>query len=51
LVNWIKVNQDFNSIEKTLIEQHFPLINIAGNPGATKELSELRDNCKRVARD
>jgi hypothetical protein len=50
MVNWVKVNQDHNFIEKKLIELHIPLINLAGNPGALKELSELRDICKRVAR-
>lgn len=50
MVNWVKVNQDHNIIEKRLIAQHLPLINIAGNLGAIKELSELRNNCKRVAR-
>jgi hypothetical protein len=50
LVNWVKINQDFNSIENDLIKAYLPLINIAGNPGALRELSELRDNCKRIAR-
>jgi hypothetical protein len=49
-VNWVKINQDFNSIENDLIKAYLPLINIAGNPGALKEVSELRDNCKRIAR-
>lgn len=51
VVNWVNLNQNFNSIETVLIQKHLPLINIAGNPGASKELSELRDNCKRIARE
>lgn len=51
IVNWVKVNQDINNIENELIKTHLPLLNIAGNPLALKELSELRDNCKRIARE
>jgi hypothetical protein len=50
VVNWVKINQDFNSIENDLIKAYLPLINIAGNPGALKELSDLRDRCKRISR-
>lgn len=50
IVNWVKVDQDINNIENELIKTHLPLLNIAGNPAALKELSILRDNCKRIAR-
>lgn len=50
VVNWVKVNADINNFENELIKTHLPLLNIAGNPAALKELSELRNNCKRIAR-
>ncbi|SFS79273.1 GIY-YIG nuclease family protein [Lutibacter maritimus] len=50
IVNWVPLNGDLNSIENELIKQHLPLLNIAGNPLALSELSELRNYCKRIAR-
>ena len=50
IVNWVAVKQDLNVIENNLINEHIPLLNIAGNPGALQELTELRNNCKLISR-
>lgn len=50
IVNWVTIEQDINSIENELIREYIPLLNISGNPGALKELTDLRNNCKKVAR-
>lgn len=50
LVNWVTIEQDLNGIENRLIKEHLPLLNIAGNPGALQELTDLRNECKRIAR-
>jgi hypothetical protein len=44
------MEQNLNSLENELVMEHFPLLNIAGNPGAIQELKDLRNNCKRIAR-
>lgn len=48
-VSWIKCNGDFESFENELIVKYKPLINLAGNPLALKELSDLRNICVQIA--
>src|SRR5699024_2452589 len=49
-VNWIEFPTDaLSHAEATLIAKHRPLLNLAGNPAALKELSELRADCVRIA--
>lgn len=50
LVNWVPIEVDLNRIESQLLIENSPLLNIAGNPGALKELSVLRDKCIEIAR-
>lgn len=50
LVNWVPIEVDLNRIESQLLIENLPLLNIAGNPGALKELSVLRNRCKKIAR-
>lgn len=50
-VNWIEFNDDFESFENELINKHRPLINIANNPSALQELSELRKLCVQIANE
>lgn len=50
IVNWVCTDSDLNAIESNLIQHHLPLLNIAGNPAAMKELTALRNECKRIAR-
>lgn len=49
-VNWVPAEEELNSIEADLIQKYLPLLNIAGNPGALIELTELRNKCKVIAR-
>jgi hypothetical protein len=49
LINWVTMEAGCNKIESELIKVHLPLLNIAVNPGALKELTVLRNECKRVA--
>ncbi|WP_111710154.1 GIY-YIG nuclease family protein [Lutibacter citreus] len=49
LVNWVAKEQDLNGIENELIKANLPLLNIAGNPGALQELTDLRTKCKMIA--
>jgi hypothetical protein len=49
LVNWVEYSGDFDVIETNLIQKHEPLLNLAKNPGALRELSELRSECVRIA--
>ncbi|MCI2230393.1 winged helix-turn-helix domain-containing protein [Polaribacter sp. MSW13] len=50
MINWVAVTDNLNGLEKKLINQHLPLLNIAGNPGALNNVSILRDKCKKIAR-
>ncbi|MBZ0247438.1 MAG: winged helix-turn-helix domain-containing protein [Cyclobacteriaceae bacterium] len=50
LVNWVAVEGNLSAIEDKLIKVYLPLLNISKNPGALKELIELRGDCKRIAR-
>ena len=49
LVNWITLNENFEEIETIIIRRHLPLINIAKNPQALRELRNLRAECMRIA--
>ena len=50
-VNWVDFNGDFETLETELINKHKPLINLAKNPNALKELSELRKLCVQIANE
>ncbi|WP_198536992.1 GIY-YIG nuclease family protein [Salegentibacter sediminis] len=50
LVNWIQLEENLNSFEAVLLNEHLPLLNIAGNPGALEEITLLRNKCKQIAR-
>ncbi|MBI6117953.1 GIY-YIG nuclease family protein [Salegentibacter maritimus] len=50
LVNWVQLEEDLNSFESVLLGEYLPLLNIAGNPGALKEVRKLREHCKKIAR-
>lgn len=50
-VNWVTFSGDFESVETALINKHRPLINIAKNPLALKELSDLRKLCIQIAKE
>lgn len=49
IFNYIEINTDYESVESQLIKVHKPLINIAKNPFAIKELSTLRNECVIIA--
>lgn len=48
-VNWVTFQGNFESVETGIIQRYLPLLNIAKNPAASKELSELRAECVRIA--
>ncbi len=48
-VNWVEFEGTFDTVETTIIERHLPIVNIAKNRGAIKELSDLRAECVRIA--
>jgi hypothetical protein len=50
-VNWVDFSGDFESLETQLIAKHKPLINLAKNPSALKELSDLRKLCVQIANE
>lgn len=47
-VSWVEVNRDF-SIEKQLIQTHFPLLNWSYNPNKINELKVDRAECREIA--
>lgn len=49
LINWIEINDNLESIENSLIIKHKPLFNLAKNPSALKQLSDLRAECVSIA--
>ena len=49
LINWIKFENDFESMESTLIKQYLPLLNTSKNPAKLKELAALREECRNIA--
>jgi hypothetical protein len=48
-VNWVAYNGGLGEFETDLIQRYLPLFNIANNPSALIELSELRRECVRIA--
>lgn len=51
IVNWVDFVGDFETVETELINKHRPLINLAKNPLALKELSDLRKICVQIANE
>jgi hypothetical protein len=51
LVNWVKIQEGQDELETILIKKYSPLLNIAKNPYASTELSELRAECVRIANE
>jgi len=51
LVNWIVQNSELEKIETELILKYKPLFNIAKNPVAMRDLSQLRKECVRIANE
>lgn len=50
LVNWVAVSpEDQDHLEKQLIRENLPLLNLQGNPAALPELSAVRAECVRIA--
>lgn len=49
LVNWVTINEGLNIIEDSLIKEHLPLLNGAGNPLHLQELKDLRAMCRQIA--
>lgn len=50
-VNWVDFSGDFETLETALINKHRPLMNLAKNPSALKELSDLRKICVQIANE
>ncbi len=50
-VSWVPLESGFDAIERRLIRDLGPLLNLSGNPRALPELTELRQACVRVASD
>ncbi len=50
LVNYVVYEGDLKSIEKSIIQDNYPIMNIALNPKRLDYLVKLRNKCKSVAR-
>jgi hypothetical protein len=50
-ISWIVLNSGVEKIETELILKYKPLLNIAKNPVAMRELSQLRKECVRIANE
>ena len=50
LVNFVVCKEDIDSIEKNIIEENRPIMNIQNNPIPFKRLIELRKQCIEVAK-
>lgn len=48
-INWIVFKGDFESIETGIIQRYVPLLNLAKNPLALQQLTNLRAECVRIA--
>ncbi len=48
-VNWVEFMGDLESVEKSLINEHLPLLNITHNPAALEILRNARADCIRIA--
>lgn len=51
LVNFIIINEKLEDTEKILIKDHKPIINIKNNPYKMGEVSALRSECIKIAKD
>lgn len=49
IVNWTVFNGDFEKVETELIQKYCPLLNIAKNPRALRDLLKLRAECVKIA--
>lgn len=49
IANWVTFDGNIESIETGIIQRYLPLLNIAKNPMALNELSELRAECVKIA--
>ena len=49
MINWVEFKGDFESVETVIIQKHLPLLNLAKNPLALKQLSDLRAECVKTA--
>lgn len=50
LVNFMSFDENLDDIEKQLISEYKPIINIKDNPYKMPELEELRNNCVAIGR-
>jgi len=48
-INWVKFENDFETIETELILKYKPILNISKNPYSILRLSELRKECVEIA--
>ena len=48
-INWVKFDNDFETIETSLILKYKPILNISKNPYSIQRLSELRKECVEIA--
>jgi hypothetical protein len=48
-INWIKFDNDFETIETELILKYKPILNISKNPYSIQQLSKLRKECVEIA--
>jgi len=51
MVNYISFSGNQEVAENGLIRKYLPLLNLAKNPAAMPELTVLRNECKRIARE
>lgn len=50
-VSWIEFVGDFGALETELINKYKPLVNLAKNPLALRELSDMRKICVQIANE
>jgi hypothetical protein len=51
IVNWVEYSEELDNLETKLIVKYLPLLNIAKNPMALKEVSDLRAECVKIANE
>jgi len=49
IINWVRYDNDFDTIETNLILKYKPILNISKNPYSIQRLSELRKECVEIA--
>ncbi len=49
VVNFVEINNNLEELENELLKKYLPLLNLTGNPGKLKEVTDLRNACKRIA--